>query len=438
MVVVSGRERLALWLYALLLRLATPAYLLRIWWRGRSEPVYRSAWWTRLGWGLPRPVDRPLIWCHAVSLGEAKAARPLVEALRRQCPGHAVLLTHTTATGRHTGAELLAAGDLQTWLPYDTPGAVRRFLRAYRPAVGILMETEVWPVLLDQARRAGVPMVLANARLSERSARRGRRFVTLLGPAARALNLVLAQSDEDAARLREAGAGQVEVSGNLKFDLAPSGPLMAQGRGWRVACGRPVVVLANSRPGEERTLLGIWPEMVAARSDRPLLLIVPRHPQRFDEVADLIRLHGLQLWRRSSSLAPEAAAWSADVWLGDSLGELSLYYGMADVALLGGSFEPLGGHNLIESLACGCPMVLGPSVFNFAAAAEAALAAGAVVQRGDMASAVSAALDLLDHPQAREDRALRAEAFALAHRGAAARMAGRISALLSAQGDLQV
>ena len=265
-----------------------------------------------------------------------------------------------------------ATGDHQCWLPYDTPGAVRRFLRRHRPIVGVLMETEVWPNLIDQAVRHGVPMVLANARLSERSARKGRRLALLMRPAAAQLTLVLAQSHDDAMRMREAGARDVEVCGNLKFDMTPDPSLVTRGRAWRRALGREVVLMASSREGEEPPLLAAWR---AQSAPRPLLLLVPRHPQRFDEVAQSVRDAGFTLARRSGWRdEPATADAQADVWLGDSMGEMPLYYAAADVALLGGSFAPLGGQNLIEAAACGCPVVMGPHTFNFEQAAEGALA----------------------------------------------------------------
>ncbi len=421
---MSGRWARAA--YSALLRLATPAYLARLRWRGRREPLYRQGWRERLGVGAG---DAPLgrVWLHAVSLGETRAAAALVDALRIERPGLRLLLTHGTATGRDAGRDLLQPGDAQAWLPYDTPGAVRRFLRAQRPALGVLMETEIWPNLLHEARRAGVPMVLANARLSERSLGKGLRLRSLMQPAVASFARVLAQTDDDARRLRAAGALAVEVAGNLKFDVAPAPALLAQGRQWRALLSRPVVLAAITREGEEAALLTAWGALPAPR---PLLLLVPRHPQRFDEVAGLVAAAGLHMRRRSAWVdapAPDAAL--ADVWLGDSIGEMPLYYAAADVALLGGSFAPLGGHNLIEAAACGCPLVMGPHTFNFEQAAELSLSAGAAQRAADMTDGVRRAVALASA----SDRAIwadRARAFAAQHRGAAERMARAIAALL--------
>ena len=412
--------------YSLLLRLVTPLYLARLWWRGRREPAYRQWWRERLGFG-GAPTAPGRVWLHAVSLGEARAAAPLIDALRQHRPGLRLLLTHGTATGRDAGRALLREGDAQAWLPYDTPGAVRRFLRHHRPALGVVMETEVWPNLLHQARAQGVPLVLANARLSERSAAKGWRLSALMHPAMACFTQVLAQTEADAARLREAGGRDVRVLGNLKFDMTPSPELLARGQAWRAAAARPVVLAAATREGEEAPLLQAWR---ALPQPRPLLLVVPRHPQRFDEVGSLVAQAGFSLARRSSwgdTPPPEAGA--VDVWLGDSLGEMPAYYACAQVALLGGSFAPLGGQNLIEAAACGCPLVMGPHTFNFAQAAQGALEAGAALRVPDMAAGVAEGVALCTAERGATMSRL-ALAFAAAHRGAAARMAKAISPLL--------
>jgi len=406
--------------YGWLLRLATPLYLLRLWRRGAAEPGYRAHLGERLGVYRGTPPAPGALWLHAVSLGETRAAQPLVDALRAADPALRLLLTHGTATGRAAGVALLRPGDAQAWLPFDTPGAVRRFLRWHQPSVGVLMETELWPSLMHAAQRHGLAMVLANARLSARSARKGRALAWLLHPAAARLTLVLAQTVDDAQRLRAAGAPQVMVSGNLKFDAAPPPKLLARGHQWRQALQRPVVLAASTREGEEAPLLAAWQ---ALPMPRPLLLLVPRHPQRFDEVAALVDSAGLSLRRRSGWQAePPADAAAADVWLGDSMGEMALYYGCADVALLGGSFAPLGGQNLIEAAACGCPVVMGPHTFNFAHASHGSEKARAALRVADLPAGVAAAVALAAAPD-RNAWVSRALDFAAAHRGAAVLMA---------------
>lgn len=413
--------------YSLLAALLSPAVWLRLHWRARKEPLYRSDMGERFG-RYAGPGATGWLWVHAVSLGETRAAASLIDALRRIDPSLRLLLTHGTATGRAAGVALLGPGDRQAWLPWDSAGATRRFFAQYRPRLGVLMETEVWPNLLHAAAHAGVPMVLANARLSERSLRRGERLRHVLRPAAESVALVLAQTESDAVRLRAAGARRVEVCGNLKFDMTPAPELLTRGRRWRDAVGRTIVLAASTREGEEADLLAAW---MAQAAPRPLLLIVPRHPQRFDEVADLIASSGLTVSRRSAWAGdlPPAEAPDADVWLGDSMGELPAYYALAQIALLGGSYAPLGGQNLIEAAACGCPVLMGPHTFNFAEAAELASAAGASRRVASMREAVAVACVPLSADQRREQIA-RCLAFAAQHRGAAERMAARIATLL--------
>jgi 3-deoxy-D-manno-octulosonic-acid transferase len=422
----TWRQRLARAGYSLLLRIALPLYWLRLRWRGRREPLYATSIGERFGFYRDELAPGAL-WLHAVSLGETRAAAPLLDALRAAQPGVRFVLTHGTATGRAAGQALLRAGDRQLWLPFDTPGAVRRFFRRVDPIAGVLMETEIWPNLLAEAASRGTPVVLANARLSERSRRRGARVDALLGPAFASLTAALAQSDADAARLRDAGVADASVVGNLKYDIAPDPQLLARGRSWRAGIGRGVVLAASTREGEEGDLLDAWR---ALASPRPLLVVVPRHPQRFDAVAELITATGFAVSRRSVWHAdrPPGDAAAVDVWLGDSMLEMPAWYALADVALLGGSFAPLGGQNLIEAAACGCPLVLGPHTFNFSDAAALAIAAGAATRVADLREGVVAATSLVSPAAAteREQQSRRALAFASAHRGAAERMAHRI------------
>ena len=368
----------------------------------------------------------PRVWVHAVSLGETRAAGLLLTALRGAIPGVRVVLTHGTATGRAAGAALLQPGDVQLWQPWDTPGAVRRFLEACALQMGLLIETEVWPNAVAACAQSGVPLYLVNARLSEASLRAYQRAPWLSGPAFAALAGVWAQSDADASRLRALGAPVRGVPCNFKFDARPDTQQVEQGRSLRAALRKPVVMLASSREGEESQ----WLQALNTMDDVPDChwLLVPRHPQRFDAVASLLRGAGLSFARRSqhSGLADWVAV-PAEVWLGDSLGEMALYYSLADVALLGGSFAPLGGQNLIEAAACGCTVVMGPHTFNFSEVAERAAAAGAAVRVADMAEALEAVATLMesDGPQ----RHARAQNFAAAYGGAVARTVDALMAL---------
>lgn len=413
------------WLYSVFMWLAQPLLRRKLARRGVAEPGYLHAVPERLGRYTQAPGSG-YIWVHAVSLGETRAAAVLLQALRAQLPGMRLLLTHGTATGREEGVGLLQEGDVQVWQPWDTPQVVARFLAHFRPRLGILMETEIWPNMAWACAAAGIPLVQANARMSEVSARRTRRLDWLARPAYRSLAAVWAQSEADAQRLRALGAPVQAVLGNLKFDATPDAALLAAGQAWRRTQTRPVVMLAVSREGEELQLL----QALRNRPDADALqwLIVPRHPQRFDAVAALVQAQGFTLSRRSDwREAPQPA----QVWLGDSLGEMALYYGLSDVALLGGSFAPLGGQNLIEAAACGCPVVMGPHTFNFTEAAQWAAAAGAALRVDSLVQALDVARSLV----ADQERLTAARAaglrFAATHRGAAQRTAQAICALLA-------
>lgn len=437
-------------LYNLAAWMAQPLLRRKLAARARAEPLYGQWVAERFGRAYAAPAvsredERPL-WIHAVSLGETRAAAILAQALRARRPGLRLLLTHGTATGRAEGAKLLQAGDAQAWQPWDTPAAVARFLAHFRPRAGVLMETEIWPNLIAQSTAQGVPLALANARLSEKSLRAARRAAWLMRPAYARLAAAWAQTDADAARLRQMGAPVAGVFGNLKFDACPDPALLALGQRWRKQArqaGRAIVMLASSRDGEEAALL--WCIRQARASDAAGLadiqwLIVPRHPQRFDEVARLAQSHGLSVSRRSAwpqdanaesaNESAHAAPSAADLWLGDSLGEMPAYYAAARVALLGASFAPLGGQNLIEAAACACPVVMGPHTFNFAQAAESAQAAGAALRAPDMPAALAAALTLARDEAAHERAAQAALALIAAHRGAADRTAEAVLTLM--------
>jgi len=398
-------------LYTLLLRAALPFALARLWWRGRAEPLYRRRIRERFGTYREAP-EKPVIWVHAVSVGEARASAPLVRALMQELEGCEILVTCTTAAGRETLKALHGESVHVAWLPWDLPGAVRRFLEHWRPRLGVLMETEVWPNLVAACREFGVPLVLANARMSEKSAQGYARWDGLSRPAFAAFGAVCAQSEGDAARLRALGAREVEVTGNLKFDAAPDARRLASGEAFRSALGRSVLLFASTREGEEAMLLdalGPIPEDLR-------LLVVPRHPKRFDEVDRLLAGRGLAVTRRST-----AAGGGTGVLLGDTLGEMDFYYAAADVAVIGGSFAPLGGQNLIEACAAGTPVVLGPHMFNFSEATRLALDAGAAVQAADAAGAIREALALLGDPAKRRAMAQAGKTLCESHRGATAR-----------------
>ena len=425
-------------LYSALMTLGRPLLRRKLARRGQQEPGYLEAVDERFGhFRQPLETASELVWVHAVSLGETRTAGVLLKALRAQHPALRLLLTHGTATGREEGRGLLSPGDVQVWQPWDSPAAVKRFFNHFKPRLGLLMETEIWPNLVAEAKTRGMPLVLVNGRLSAKSLRQAQRLAPLALPAYGALSAVYAQTALDAGRFRELGAPVAGVFGNLKFDATPDAGQLATGQAWRRALARPVLMFASSREGEEDEFL----EEIKAftHTGRALSainsvangaqmgfqpLIVPRHPQRFDEVAALIERHGLRVSRRSQWTGSPAAsdeAMNADVWLGDSLGEMALYYGLSDACLLGGSFAPLGGQNLIEAAACGCPVVMGPHTFNFSEAAGLAEAEGAALRVADMAEAVRAALELVKDPAALAEAVAAGLAFAARNRGATAK-----------------
>jgi len=412
-----------------------PVVALYLLWRSLRQPEYRSHWGERfLGRGEAPGAGKPVIWVHAVSVGETRAAQPLIEALAAQFPAASFVLTHMTPTGRAVGAGVAAAlaGRLvQRYLPYDFDRAVQRFLQETRPDVGIILETELWPALLFAARAVQVPMVLVNARLSEQSLARAKRWEALIRAAAQAMTRVAAQSEADRARIAQLYAGPIEVLGNLKFDLAPPAELVAQGRSMRAALGpRPVWLFASSRDGEETLLLDAFKSIRKELGSDPILLVVPRHPQRFDEVARLIEARGFVCARRSvgAFTAPPA---NGTILLGDSMGEMAMYYAAADLALIGGSLLPFGAQNLIEACAVGTPVLLGPSTFNFMQAANDALAAGAAVRVENAAQALLAFDQLSRDEVQRAAMAAAAREFAAAHRGATERTVAMIRGVLT-------
>jgi 3-deoxy-D-manno-octulosonic-acid transferase len=403
-------------LYTLLWWVALPWLPLRLWWRGRREPMYRAHIGERFGWYGRAPATSPgAVWIHAVSLGETRAVAPLVERLLREAPQRTIVLTHMTATGREGGRALFGDRVTQAWLPYDLPFAMRRFLARFRPRAGLLVETELWPNLAATASEAGVPLFLINARLSERSARGYARIGALARPLVQALAGVAAQTEADAQRLRALGATHVVVTGNLKFDATIPAEMRDRGRLLREQFGRerPLILLASTRDGEEALLVDALSR--ARLPTQALVVIVPRHPQRFDAVAALIEARGLTLARRS---ADRPVASGVRVVLGDSMGELAAYYAAADVAFVGGSLLPFGGQNLIEAIAAGVPTLVGPHTFNFAEASDAAIAAGAALRIGNADDVFAVASRLLADPASRERMRGLAGVFIAAHRGA--------------------
>lgn len=402
-------------IYSLVLYLITPLIWLRLLWRARKQPEYLRHLGERYGF-YRQPVPKKLIWVHAVSVGETRAAQPLIDGLLVKWPDHRILLTGMTPTGRETGTQVYGDRVMQAYLPYDYPAAVDRFFCHFSPAFGVLMETEIWPNLLQAAKNHEVPVMLANARLSVRSARGYGKLGGLLCPAFAALSGVAAQTANDATRIAALGASPVEVCGNLKFDVTPSSENISLGQRWRAAIGdRSIWLAASTRDGEELLILDAWRQMGGQKA---LLVLVPRHPQRFDAVAELLKQQGLNSIRRSAGMPSS----ETQVWLGDSMGEMAAYYTLADLAFIGGSLLPLGGQNLIEAAACACPVLVGPHTFNFLQATDHAIASGAALRVESPQALALAVASLLGNKGELAAMRAAATAFALAHQGATQRM----------------
>jgi 3-deoxy-D-manno-octulosonic-acid transferase len=414
-------------LYALVGWIAIPFVLLRLAWRARKQPGYLDRVGERFG-HYARVERAPRLWIHAVSVGETRAAAPLVKALRDRFPRHRILVTHMTPTGRDTGASLFGDEVEQAWLPYDLGFAVRRFLARFRPSIGILLETEIWPRLLEESKRAGVPVVLANARLSARSAARYARAPSITRWALGNLAGIAAQTTEDAQRFVAIGAASPVVTGNVKFDLPLPEEMRERGRAFRARFGaaRTVWVAGSTREGEEALLLDAFAR--AAVDPAILLVIVPRHPQRFDDVARLAAERFVTV-RRSEDrpTAPDVR-----VVVGDSMGEMLAYYEAADVVIMGGSLLAFGSQNLIEPCALGRAVIVGPSTYNFEEASASAIAAGAAVRVASADAAIDAALGLSADASRRSAMGEKARAFVAAHRGAVQRLVQWLAPLAEA------
>ncbi|NLJ50891.1 MAG: 3-deoxy-D-manno-octulosonic acid transferase [Alcaligenaceae bacterium] len=371
---------------------------------------------------LPVEFQRP-IWVHAVSLGETRAAQPLIQALLDQ--GLAVLLTHMTATGREMGASLferyIVSGQLkQSWIPYDLPKAVDGFFEYWQPRCGILIEREIWPNLLAEAEQRQVPMVVVSARFSVSALKQAHWMGKVLREAFASLDLVLAQTLEDKQRLQDYGLQHVEVVGNLKFDVPIAAPLLEEAVVLKEKIQRKVVVIASTRDGEEALFLEELKNRAAEGSSMPLYVIVPRHPERFEEVRSLLDKSTLSYVRRSQH-PTLAELMNSQVLLGDSLGEMFFYYGLADVAIIGGSFANFGGQNNIEASAVGVPVIVGPSTDNFKQAVKDAIAAGATLQVENAGQGIHEAQQLLHDTSQLQVMSTAATQWMSQHRGATER-----------------
>jgi 3-deoxy-D-manno-octulosonic-acid transferase len=414
-------------LYSLLIYCAVPFATAVVLWRGLRDRSYWQGLNERFGWGR-RLNSAPAIWLHAVSLGEMSAAAPLVRALRSRYPENPLVLTTATPTGRARARGLFGDTVDVRFLPYDTPGAVARFLDRIRPRLAIIMETELWPNLFKECERRGVPLVLASARLSAKSVSRYRRLGRLFRGIFSASSLIAAQTALDAERFIAIGAqsARTRVMGNIKFDLELSAGVIGQGRELRASFGsaRPTWIAGSTHAGEEEQVLAAHEELRGST----LLILVPRHPDRFRAVSDLLSSRGVRFTRRSSGILPDAAT---QVVLADSVGELAVLYASADVAFVGGSLVPIGGHNLLEPAALGLPVLTGPYQSNGQDIARLLLEQGAALQVGDAQELAAALTRLLADPAERQRIGAIGRHIVESNRGSVARLLDLIEPLMA-------
>ena len=390
-------------LYSLVIRIALPASLYYLIWRGLRQSEYFDRWSERFALYRSEPID-DCLWLHAVSVGEVNAAIPLVNALRERHPQRALLVTTTTPTGSARVRALWGDSVQHVYLPYDLPGAVRNFLDHFRPGIALVMETEIWPNLFAELQRRAVPAIIANARLSERSLQAYRPIAPLVRITMATVDHVAAQSEADAARYRKLGAPaeRVHATGNLKYDLPLSPQLQETSREWRQRWGaaRPVWIAASTHPEEEATVLQAH-RAVLERFPQALMLWAPRHPERFAAAASASARAGFRVATRRLDGLPTA---ESNVFVIDTLGELMAFYAAADVAFVGGSLQEVGGHNLLEPAAFGVPALVGPHTFNFIEITELLLGTGTVQRIADAASLGAKLCELLANPQERSRR----------------------------------
>lgn len=422
--------------YTFLLYLLLPFTPLKLLWRAKKQPEYLHHWRERYGF-YALPANQAVIWLHCVSVGETRAAAPLINALLAQYPHHQILLTHTTPTGRAT-SELLFESHLfkdrvqRVYLPYDIPFAVNRFLKHFNPVVGVLMETELWFNLIASCKQQAIPLLLVNARLSEKSAHGYAKLGNLVKDGLQSLSAIAAQTEQDAVRLQQLGAKNVAVLGNLKFEVMPPDDAVERGQDLRRLFGaqRPVFLAASTREGEEAIILDA---VIAAQMPNLLTVIVPRHPQRFNEVEALLQQRHLPYQKRSmlnqtpSTLTAEATEINTQFILGDSMGELFSYYASADFCLVGGSLLPYGGQNLIEAMRMAKPVLIGEHTFNFKAVSELAVSECAAWRVKDVQEMTKAIQALVKNPQTQLEMGAKGLALCKASQGTTQKTLAMIS-----------
>ncbi len=423
-------------IYTLFFYLAVPIILLRLWWRARKAPAYRQRWGQRFGFVVPPPKiqgrQRKMIWLHTVSVGEFLGALPLIRQLL-QNPHYQLFITTTTPTGSEQVRNTLGSRVFHAYAPYDLPGALGRFINRVKPDLLVIMETELWPNTIQACATRAIPIMLMNGRMSEKSARGYRRFAAITRPMLQCLTKASIQATADAQRLQDLGlpASAIQVTGNIKFDLTISPELRAKAAELKQQISlngaRQVLIAASTHASEDEILLNAFAQLRKSLPEQPLLLLlVPRHPERFDQVVNLSREAGFVTARRSQQQLDE----KTQVLVGDTMGELMLLFGASDVAFVGGSLVPRGGHNFIEPAAWRLPLVSGRHLFNFAEVSRLLIEAGAL-QLVDTATDLAQDWRLLLTDQAaRAARGAGAFAVAEANRGALEKNLALINALL--------
>lgn len=406
-------------LYSLVIRVALPISLYYLIWRGLRQREYFDRWSERFALYRGEGLDSSL-WIHAVSVGEVNVAAPLVAALRERFPDLTVLVTTTTPTGSARVRALWGDTVRHVYLPYDLPGAVRNFLDHFQPRLALVMETEIWPNLFEELKVRGVPLVIANARLSERSLRGYRPIARLVRGTLSGVDVIAAQSEADAQRYRKLGAPEsaIQVTGNLKYDLPLPEGVAEQGRRWRETWGdRPVWIAASTHPDEEDIVREAH-RLLQVQFPGALLLWAPRHPERFAAVAGDGTRAGFKVASRRIEGLPRA---DTDIFVVDTLGELMAFFAASDVAFVGGSLQAIGGHNVLEPAALGIPALVGPHTFNFQQITDLLIAVGAVQRVNDAASLARKLGEQFRHPAERIRRGDAGRSRIAAERGALAR-----------------
>ena len=417
------------YLYTVAMYLVTPLLLLRLLFRGVRTQPYRRRWPERFGFFKP-PGFLGSLWIHAVSVGEVNAAAPLIRALRADYPNAPLVVTTVTPTGSARVHQLFGRSVFHVYLPYDLPFAVDRFLRRVHPRLALIVETEIWPNLYFACAQRGIPLMIVNARLSRRSLRGYRPLRALARSALACVRVIAAQSRADAARYRLLGADpqQIVVTGNMKFDMPIPRDAVAQGADMRTHWGsaRSVWIAASTHEGEEQAVLDAHSEVLAARPDA-LLLLAPRHPERFRLVEHVVRSQGFTLATRSAQGAPLAGD---QVFVIDAMGQLMPYFAAADVAFIGGSLVPIGGHNVLEPAALGTPALVGPHTFNFDEITLSLIGQGGAARVSNSGELAQRVLALLDDEPARQRMGRAAQAVFERERGAVGRIMQMVDATL--------